>query len=181
MSGSGKFPRAVVHYVDSRRLHAQQGDHLAPGELRDRDHGIGASGGVARLGGEARAELGRGVFAGHHEEVVEGGDGAAHRDARQALIQPVEEIGAARTKRFGQHAPTCVSRQCGAARTQIAMRPVTEIEAYFRVGAGETREDFVRVKSHPGEHIADAVGRVQRDVVQIRQTVYSIPYCFIFR
>ena len=61
------------------------------------------------------------------------------------------------------------------------MRPVTEIEAYFRVGAGETHEDFVRVKSHAGEYIADAVGRVQRDVVQIRQTVYSIPYCFIFR
>ena len=61
------------------------------------------------------------------------------------------------------------------------MRPVTEIEAHFRVGASETYEDFVRVKSYSGEYIADAVGRVQRDVVQIRQSVYSIPYCFIFR
>ncbi len=61
------------------------------------------------------------------------------------------------------------------------MRPVTEIEAYVRMGAGQTHQDLVRVQSHAGERIADTVGRVQRNVVQIRQTVYSIPYCFIFR
>ena len=128
----GEFPNAVVHHVDLRRVHAQQGDHLAPGEFRDRDHGIGARGRVARLGGKAGAELGRGVLAGHHEEIVEGGDGAAHRDAGQALVQAVEEVGAARSQRFGQHAPPHVRRQRGAPRAQIAMRPVAEIEAHLR-------------------------------------------------
>ena len=112
---------------------------------------------------------------------MEGGDGAAHRDARQALVQPVEKIGAARPQRFGQQAPPRVRWQGGAPRTEIAMRPVTEIEAYLRVRAGQAHEDFVRVQSHAGERVADAVGRVQRDVVRIRQTGYSIPYCFIFR
>ena len=138
-------------------------------------------GGVARLRGEARAELGRGVLAGHHEEVVKGGDGAAHRDARQALVQPVEEVGAARTKRFGQQAPPRVAGQGGAPRAQIAMRPVAEIEAHFRVRGGQADQDFVRVQSHSGEHVADAVGRVQRDVCGFDKRVYSIPYCFIFR
>src|ERR1035437_4838077 len=102
---------------------------------------------------------------------MEGGDGAAHRDAWQALVQPVEKIGAAGPQRFGQHAPPGVGWQRGAPRAQIAMRPVTEIEAYFRVGAGQTHQDFMRVKSHPREHLADAVSRVQGNLVRIWQTV----------
>ena len=54
------------------------------GELRNRDDGVGARGGVARLRGEARAEFGGGILAGHHEQVVEGGDGAPQANARAA-------------------------------------------------------------------------------------------------
>jgi hypothetical protein len=86
-----------MHDMDLRWIHLQQRNHLPSGKFRNRNHGVGPLGGIAGLSGKARAELGRGVFAGHHEEVVEGGDGAPHRDARQALVQPVEELGAART------------------------------------------------------------------------------------
>jgi hypothetical protein len=50
------------------------------------------------------------------------------------------------------------------------MRPVAEIEARLRMSAGQAHEDFVRVQSHAGKRVADAVGRVQRDVEWIRQT-----------
>ncbi len=45
---------------------------------------------VARLLGEAAAELRGGVVAVHDEEIVEGRDGVPHTDVRQALIQSVE-------------------------------------------------------------------------------------------
>ena len=139
------------------------------------------AGGIARLGGEARAEFRRGIFAGHHEQVVEGGDGAAQRDARQALVQPVEEArrrgpsGSASSRRLD------IRRQCVAARAQIAVRPVAEIEARFRVrarpGPSGSRASTARRRRARRRCCRWRPARC----LQIRQTVYSIPYCFIFR
>jgi hypothetical protein len=74
------------------------------------------------------------------------------------------------------------------------MRTVAKIEAGFRVGSREAVENFVGIQAHAGERIADAIGRVQRDVrgsvhgqssTAARERPgdlsYSIPYCFIFR
>ena len=95
---------------------------------------------------------------------MKGGDGAAKGQARQALIEPVEEIGAAGYERFeqaggGAHCGGSVSP----AGAQIAMRPVAEVEAHLGVGGGQAVEDFARVESDAGERVADAVGRVERD------------------
>ena len=51
----------------------QQLFHLAGGERRDSDDQVGALGGGAGLRGEAVAELGGGVVARNHEQIVKGG------------------------------------------------------------------------------------------------------------
>ncbi len=109
--GIGKLADTVVDHADFRGFHAEQRDHRVPGERGNRDDGVRALGGVAGLGGEAGAEFRGGVLAGQHEQIVECGDGAPQGDARQALIQAMEEIGGARTERLGEQAPPGIGRE----------------------------------------------------------------------
>ena len=109
--GVGETASAVVDDVDAGGIHAEQRNYLALGECRDGDDGVGAPGGIARLFGEARPEFRSGVFARHHEEIVEGGDGAAERQAGKPLIEAVEEGSAAGENRFEQETAARVGRE----------------------------------------------------------------------
>ena len=147
------------------------------GELGDRDDGIGARGGVARLCGEARAELrawsirrssrtGRGRWRRRGAAGCAAGAGSVRgRDRRRADR-------AARPAGAGAHCAAGL-----AARAQVAMRPVAEIEARLRdARAARPVQDFARVEADAGELIADAVGGVERDVCRFdkRSTRYRI-------
>ena len=68
---------------------------LGGGELRDGDDAVRFGGGAAGLVGEAAAEFGRGVIAGEYEQVMKCGDGTARANGGEALVESVEEIGAA--------------------------------------------------------------------------------------
>ena len=63
--------------VNARWLDAQKLLHLRGGGLRYGDDGVAVGGCLAGLLGEARAELGRRIFAGHHEQVVKSANGTA--------------------------------------------------------------------------------------------------------
>ena len=93
--------------------------------------------GVARLGGEAGAELGRGVLAGHHEQVVERGDGAPHANTRQALIEPVEQIGASRSERLSQQAAAQFGGSVAGARADSGAAGSRNRSAVSRVRGGQ--------------------------------------------
>ena len=90
----------VMNDVNAPPLDAQQFFHLARGECRDRDDRLRLCRGLLCLRGEAPAEFGRGIISGEHEEIVESCHGMPESCPRQALIQAVEQIGAARHERL---------------------------------------------------------------------------------
>src|ERR1039458_7132045 len=163
-----------MHHADLGGLDAEQGNHLAFGEFGDRDDQIGARGGIASLRGEAEAELGARVVAGHHEQVVEGSYGTAHGQARQALVEAVEQAGRARAPRFREQPAPRVGRQILRPGAEVAVRPVAEIEADFRMRRGRPEQDLAGIQPDPGKRLAQAIRCVECDS-------QSNPYSFIFR
>src|ERR1039457_5182115 len=163
-----------MHHADFRWLDGKQRNHLAFGEFGDGDDEIGARGRIASLRREAEAELGRGVLTGHHEQVVEGGHGAAHGEARQALVQTVEQAGRARAPRFREQAAPRVGGQFLRPGAEVAVRPVAEIEAHFRMRRGRPEQDLAGIQPDPGKRLVQAIRCVECDS-------QSNLYSFIFR
>jgi hypothetical protein len=97
---------------------------------------------ATRLCRKAVAEFRRTVLAGKHEEIVKGGHGAPQGNCGQALVQAVEECGGARTQGLRQQAAPGVGRQVRAPRSEIAVRPVAEIEVYFGMGRRQAAQYF---------------------------------------
>ena len=153
----------MMHHVHAFRRHPEVRNHLLAGELANGDHRRCPRCGIARLLGEAGAEVRRGVFRGHHEQVVEGGHRAGQRQRRQALIQAVEQLRAAQAQRSGQQAAPRVGRQALAPRAEIAVGTVAEPEAHFGVGGGHAEKDLAGIHPHSGQSIPQAIGGVQRN------------------
>jgi len=89
----------MENHANARRFYTEKIAHLARGEARYSDDEIGVASGLTCLLGEAGAELGRGVFASEHKEVMEGTDHLLGGTAVEALIQRMEYIGAERRER----------------------------------------------------------------------------------
>ena len=81
-----------MDYTDAGGFDFQELLDLRSGEVGDSDDEIASPGCVAGLGGEAGLKFGRGIIAGHDEEVVEGGDGSVGFGVN-TLIEGVEDIG----------------------------------------------------------------------------------------
>ena len=62
----------MVDYPDAGGVDPQQRNDLALGKCRNGNNGVRPCRRIPGLGGEARAKLGSGVLAGHHEQVVKG-------------------------------------------------------------------------------------------------------------
>jgi len=162
-----------------RMEHVQQAlvemrNHLLAGEFRDCDHCRCPRRGIARLPGEARPEVRRGVFRGHHKQVVKGGHGAWQGCRRQALIQTVKQLRPTCAQWFCQQAAARVRRQGLAPRAEVAVRTIAEPEAHFGMRGGQAEKDLAGIQSHPGKRLPNAIGGVQRDT-------QLIPYSFILR
>jgi hypothetical protein len=120
---------AVMHHAHPRGSTPSR-NHLAPGELGDRDDGVGARGGVARLRGEAGAEFRRRILARHHEQVVKGGHRRRRRIAA-AADSAVKQVGAAGTERSGESDAGARSGSPANRPREKTMRPIAEFEAYL--------------------------------------------------
>jgi len=102
---------------------------------------------------------------------VERGDGAPQGDSRQALIQAVEEIGCARTERLGEQAPPGIGRERSGPGAPVAVRPVAEIEARFRMGGSQAAQHLVRIKADAGEVASHAIGGIQGNSGRFAQRI----------
>ena len=88
-SGRGKFGGSMDAVVDDAELvfvDVEERFDLGGGKSGDAEDEIGTEGGVAGLGGEALAEIGRGVVARHDEEVMKRGEAAASGGGGDTLI-----------------------------------------------------------------------------------------------
>ena len=95
-----------MDYSNARFFHAEKMFHLGRGEAGNGDDQVAALGCAAGLFGESGAKFGRGVVAGHHEQVVK----RRHRAASlcvHALIQGMKNFGG---RRAAQQAPRCILR-----------------------------------------------------------------------
>src|SRR5437867_1565673 len=153
-----------MHHMHRRRSDSQQSHYLAFGESRNGDDRVRAGRGVARLFGEADAKLGRGIIAGHKQQVVKGYHGAIRHAAWQALVQAMKDVRYAsgtETERTPDKPPPDVGRQGFGACLKVAMRTVAESEACFRMGGGQAIQDFSRIETYSGEFVTDTVGGVE--------------------
>ncbi len=126
---------AVGDDVNARGLDAEVLLDLLGGELGDGDDGVAVFGGLAGLLGEARAEFGGRVVAGHDEQIVEGGDGAASGGV-DALVEGVEQVGAGGAY---EQAAAGVGGQCVGEGFEQAVRAVVEAEALLGDARGRDR------------------------------------------
>src|SRR5579871_1269474 len=119
-----------MDHADPGALHLQQLFYLKRGESRDRDDHVRPFGGFTCLSGEPLAKFASGVFARHHEKVVKGGNSSLVPRARDALVEPVEQIGA-RSAAFPEQRAARVAREAILKRTEEAMRTVAGLEPDF--------------------------------------------------
>ena len=130
-----------------------------------------ALGGIASLAGEARAEFRGGIFAGEDEQIVERGHGAPQGHVRQALVEAVKQVGPARAERLRQQPPPGIGRQRSGPGAQVAVGPVAEIEAGFRMGGSQTAQDLARIQPHAGKLVSHAVGGIQGNSGRFAQEI----------
>ena len=155
---------AVVYHPYPLRLHAEHIDHLARGELRYRDDAVASGRGIPRLFREPAAELGRRVFAGQDEQVVESGHRTAQARIRQPLIQAVKEIRRSGSASLAQQETPGVARQAFTERAQETVRPIAKCEPVLGMRASQTMQHLARIHPYPGQIRAYAISRIERDV-----------------
>ena len=143
--------------VNARPLDAQQLFHLRGGMLGHGNNRVAARGRVAGLLREARAEFGRGIVAGHDEQVVEGGDGLRRRDVHP-LVKSVKQFRARSAK---QQTPPDVRGHRLSKRAQETVRPVIVEEAVAGVRARQPEHEFQRVHADAGKIASHAIGGIQ--------------------
>ena len=141
---------AVMHHPHQGRIDAQNLSDLARGEVRNRDNAIAAGGRIARLCRKPRAKLGRRVFAGQYEQIVERSNCAAQACVGQPLVQAVEQIRRSRRTRLAQQETPGVWRQVFAPRGQKPVRAIAECETVMRMRARQAIQHLARVYAHPG-------------------------------
>jgi hypothetical protein len=94
---------------------------------------------------------------------MERGDRAARAHRGKPLVQPVEEICAARYERFLEQESVAVGGQLFAKGPEVAMWAIAELELRLGVRGSQSQQDLTGVNSDSREMVSDAVSRVESD------------------
>ena len=159
----GKFGGSMDAVVDDAELvfgDVEERFDLGGGKGGDAEDEIGTEGGGAGLGGEALAEIGRGVVAGHDEEVMKRGDAAARVGGGDALIQAVEEI-VRREPGISEGTAGRAGGEFIGERLEEFIGAVAEGVAGLRAAMREAMEDFAGVDADTGECGTETVSGVE--------------------
>ena len=138
------------HDVNARWLDAQKLLYLRGGGLRYGNNGVAVGGRLAGLLCEARPELGRRIFAGHHEQIVKSTNGALRPPVKppvETLVESVEKVGARGAR---QQTAAGVGRQLFSQGLEEAVRAIVETKTLRGVRAGQAGHHLARIHADAG-------------------------------
>ena len=119
-------------------------------------------GGVLRLCGESRAELGRAVLRGHHEEIVKCHYLASESRFRESLIQSMEDLSGPPKNRIHQELTASIPREGLPETPEVTMRAIVPVPFLVGTKGCNTPEDLLRVNAYSRKIGSQAIGGVKR-------------------